>query len=101
MVHSPDTSGLVTPDADPSYRVYENLGSPAILTGTMSNQDSRTGFYAALLACTAGNGFENGKTYTIEIEAVVGGVTGGISYEFLCGGVGGDITIEDSLFSVT
>jgi hypothetical protein len=84
-IHDPETAALVTPDAAPSYRVYEDLAVPAILSGTMSLQDSRTGFYAATIACTTANGFEDGKYYTIEIEAVVGGITAGTSYEFYCG----------------
>jgi len=35
-----------------------------------------------LIACTASNGFENGRSYTIYIEATVDSDTGGISYGF-------------------
>jgi hypothetical protein len=41
-----------------------------------------TGFYTELIACTAGNGFESGKPYTVYIEATVDSDTGGISYAF-------------------
>jgi len=34
------------------------------------------------IACTAANGFEDGKSYTIYIEATVNSHTGGISYGF-------------------
>lgn len=82
--HDPDTGILTDADGAPSYRVYEDETATAILTGTMATLDAgnTTGFYTELIACTAANGFENGKTYTIYIEATVDGDTGGISYEF-------------------
>jgi len=40
------------------------------------------GFYTELIACTAANGFESGKTYTVYIEATVDSDKGGISYAF-------------------
>ena len=43
-----------------------------------------TGFYSELIACTAGNGFEDGKTYTIYIEATVDSDKGGICYGLKC-----------------
>ncbi len=86
--HDPDT-GIVT-DADdaPIYRVYEDLSDTAILTGTMTLVEdavaagNTTGFYRALIKCTAANGFENGKNYTIYIEATVDSDKGAISYNF-------------------
>jgi hypothetical protein len=41
-----------------------------------------TGFYTEQIACTLANGFEDGKSYTIYIEATVDGDTGGICYGF-------------------
>ena len=41
-----------------------------------------TGFYTETIACTAANGFEVGKTYTIYIEATVDSDKGGICYSF-------------------
>ena len=82
--HDPDTGILTDADSAPSYRVYEDETETAILTGTMSKLDdgNTTGFYTELIGCTAGNGFENDKTYTIYIEATVDLDTGGISYGF-------------------
>jgi hypothetical protein len=72
--HDPDTGVLTDADAVPDYRVYEDETGTAILTGSMAKLDdaNTTGFYTELLACTTGNGFELGKTYT----------TGGIAYGF-------------------
>lgn len=82
--HDPSTAALTDATGDPIYRIYEDLTAVPILAGTMSKLDDpgTTGFYATLIACTVLNGFELGKNYTVYIEAVVNGVTGGISYGF-------------------
>ena len=86
--HDPDT-GVVTDAASaPTYRVYENEGATALLSGTMNemvdadSSANTTGFYTASIACTAVNGFEHGKTYTVYIEATVDGDKGAICYSF-------------------
>jgi len=82
--HDPDTGALTDADAAPSYRVYEDETGTAILTGTMAKLDdaNTTGFYTEQIACTAANGFEHSKTYTIYVEATVDSDTGGICYGF-------------------
>ena len=90
--HDPDTGILTDADAIPTYRIYEDATETAILSGNMDSgtgagfnefDDANTdGHYAKVIACTAANGFENGKTYTVYIEATVDGDTGGICYEF-------------------
>ena len=82
--HDPDTGVLTDASADPPYRVYQVETGTAILTGTMSKLDdvNTTGFYVETIACTTGNGFETGKSYTVYIEATVNGSTGGIAYGF-------------------
>ena len=82
--HDPDTGVLTDADSAPQYRIYEDETATAILTGNMAKLDdaNTTGFYTELIACTSGNGFEDGKTYTIYIEATVDSDTGGISYGF-------------------
>jgi len=82
--HDPDTGILTDADAAPEYRIYEDEDEPPILTGTMNLRDSvnTTGFYTKLIACTALNGFENGKNYSIYITATVDGDTGGICFAF-------------------
>lgn len=82
--HDPDTGVLTDADAVPAYRLYEDETDPPILTGNMAklDDDDTTGFYTELVACTSGNGFENGKSYTIYITATVDGDLGGISYGF-------------------
>lgn len=82
--HDPDTGILTDAATDPAYRVYEDETATAILTGSMSKLDdaNTTGFYTESIACTTGNGFESGKSYTIYIEATVSGNMGGISYGF-------------------
>jgi len=82
--HDADTGVLTDADSAPAYRVYEDETATAILTGTMAKLDdgNTTGFYPELIACTTAAGFEEGKSYTIYIEATVDSDTGGICYGF-------------------
>ena len=82
--HDPDTGALTDADSVPTYRIYEDETATAILTGSMAKLDdaNTTGFYTELIACTAANGFESGKSYTIYIQATVDGDQGGIAYGF-------------------
>jgi len=90
--HDPDTGVLTDADAVPTYRIYEDGTEGAILNGNMddgtgvSNSEfddaNTTGFYVKTIACTSGNGFENGKSYTIYIQATVDSDLGGISFGF-------------------
>ena len=82
--HDPDTGVLTDADSAPSYRVYEDETATAILTGSLAKLDdsNTTGFYTETIAVTTANGFENGKTYTVYIEATVDSDTGGIAYAF-------------------
>jgi hypothetical protein len=84
--HDPDTGVLTDADSAPTYRIYEDETGTPILTGSMAKLDDAgtTGFYTEQIACTAANGFENDKTYTIYIQATVDSDTGGICYGFLC-----------------
>lgn len=82
--HDPDTGVLTDTDVAPIYRIYEDETATPILTGTMAKLDDAgtTGFYTELIVCTAANGFEDGKSYTIYISATVDSDTGGICYGF-------------------
>lgn len=82
--HNPETAVLTNADDLPEFRIYENETATPILTGVMDDLDpgNTTGFYAKTIACTAANGFEENKTYTIYATAVVVGYRGGISFAF-------------------
>lgn len=87
--HDPDTGVLTDADAVPDYWIYEDETGVSINTNTpladvMAKLDDAhtTGFYTETIACTAANGFEVGKTYTIYIEATVDSDKGGICYSF-------------------
>lgn len=74
-IQAKNTSGSpVDTDSLPTYSVYEDETTTAILTGTMSklDDDNTTGFYSELLAITAANGFELFKSYTIRYSAEIG-----------------------------
>lgn len=76
--HNPSGGAATDATGSPSYEVYEEETGTSILTGSMSKLDDAgtTGFYSEQIACTTGNGFEQGKYYGIYIEATVSGVTG-------------------------
>jgi len=76
--HTPATGAAVDGDSAPTYRVYEDETGTAILTGTMALLDdaNTTGQYSEQITLSAANGFEVGKSYTIRIAGIVGGVTG-------------------------
>ena len=86
--HDPDTGVVTDAAGSVPYRVYRDMETTALLTGNMTlmvddaGAGLTTGLYRALIACTAANGFENGKTYTVYIEATVVGDKGGISFDF-------------------
>ncbi len=67
-----------------AYNVYEDETSTAILTGTMTQLASKTGFYSEQIATTAANGFERWKTYTVRISATVDSVSVAKTYSVLC-----------------
>ncbi len=82
--HDPDTGVLTDADAVPPWRLYEEETATPITSGNMAKLDdaNTTGLYSELVACTTGNGFEHGKTYTVYIEATVDSDKGGMSYAF-------------------
>jgi hypothetical protein len=87
--HDPDTGILTDADAVPVYWIYEDetgvsMNASTPLSDNMAKLDDAhtTGLYSELIAVTALNGYENGKTYTVYIEATVDGDKGGISYSF-------------------
>lgn len=87
--HDPDTGVLTDADAVPDYWIYENETGVSInantpLADVMAKLDDAhtTGFYTETITCSTANGYEDGKTYTIYIEATVDSDRGGISYAF-------------------
>jgi ribosomal protein S13 len=79
------TAGVAT-DADslPTYRVYEDESGTPLLTGSMALLDSANtnGNYSEQITLASGSGFEKGKSYTIRIEATVGGIGPGVVYRY-------------------
>lgn len=84
VTHDPSSGVLTDADSNPSYRIYEEEDGTAIANGTMAklDDDNTAGFYTEKITCSAANGYEDRKTYTIYIEATVGGSKGGIAYSF-------------------
>lgn len=84
------TYDLDTPadaDAVPAYRVYEDETGTPILTGNMALIDSSNtdGKYSEQITLSAANGFEFGKSYSIDITATVGSQGGACERWFQVG----------------
>lgn len=74
--HAPTTGAVSDADSTPTVEVFEDANDTPILTPTATKRTSKTGNYRVQVACTAGNGFEAGKSYNVVASATVGGVTG-------------------------
>lgn len=82
--HTPATGASTDADADPTWRCYIDETGGAIQNGTFSKLDdaNTTGFYQAVITLSAFAGYENDKSYTVYVSAVVGGITGTTSFSF-------------------
>lgn len=83
--HTPSTGAAVDADAAPTYSVYEDETGTAVASGTMALLDDAgtTGFYSESITLAAAT-YDAGKSYTIRITGVVGGVTGVELHQFGC-----------------
>lgn len=84
VTHTPATGAVTDADSPPTYRIYEDETSAAILNGSMAKLDdaNTTGHYSEQIALSAGNGLEKGRSYNIYIEATVGGIAGSTTKSF-------------------
>ena len=62
-----DATGVV------SYSIYEDETATAIVTGTMTQVGSVTGFYSEQITISTANGFDSYKSYSIRLSATVDG----------------------------
>lgn len=90
--HSPTTGSASAASGSVTYSIYEDENGTAIVNGSMASLGSSTGFYSERIQLTSASGFENGKTYTIRIQATVGGVTAALIHTFQT-----DLVIEGTL----
>lgn len=74
--HDPSDGSSADATGSPAYRVYEDETGTPILTGSMAKLDDAgtLGFYSGQITCSAANGFEKGKSYSIFISATVAAV---------------------------
>lgn len=71
------TTGAVSDaDSTPTSEVFEETNDTGILTPTVTKRTSKTGNYRLQVVCTAANGFEIGKSYSVVASATVGGIAG-------------------------
>ena len=84
-----------------SYSAYEDETATAIVTGSMTQLASQTGFYSEQIECTTDNGFERYKSYTIRITATVSSVSVAKTYTFLCLGTEDTVTATTGALTST
>lgn len=73
--YSPSTGASAAADSTPSVYVFEETTDTAILTPTPVQRTGYTGIYRVQVACTSGNGFEAGKSYSVVASATVETIT--------------------------
>lgn len=72
-----DTLAVTAPTGTPTYAVYEQTTTTAILTGNMTEMTGTTGFWAATITLSTANGFEIGKSYIVRVTGTVSAVSQG------------------------
>lgn len=70
--------GLVDADSTPAWSVYEEDTDTAIQSGSMTRRSGLTGRYRGSVTCSAANGFEIGKWYSVQVSATVNTVVDAI-----------------------
>jgi hypothetical protein len=73
--HNPTTGQVQDADVLPTSWVFENADDTAILTPVVVKRVGQTGVYRLTFALTAANGFEIGKSYNVDVQATVAGIT--------------------------
>lgn len=88
VTHDPVTGVLTDADSDPTYKIYMDETGKFVGSGTMTKLDdaNTTGFYTESILCNDLNQMEDGRTYTVYIETVVGGDVGSSTYGFKISG---------------
>ena len=74
FITSDDTGAATDADALPTCKVFKNATDAPILTPAVTKRVGETGNYRVAVACTADNGFEERKSYSVVIAATVGGI---------------------------
>ena len=72
--HDPSDGSLSDADFLPTCKVFEDDTDTAIFSPTVVKRIGHTGCYRVLVAATALNGFEVGKTYNVHVNATVNGI---------------------------
>lgn len=96
------TSKFATGDAfdatgTPTYDIYEQSGSVALLSGTMTKHPTETGVYSATITVDTLSGFEVGKGYVVHLKALVDGVAKHVTRTFMVQSADVEAMLEDLL----
>jgi hypothetical protein len=72
-----DTGAVTDADSTPTFEVFEEATDTDIgIGGNATKRTSKTGNYRVTFTCSAANGFEVGKWYSVVASATVNGVGG-------------------------
>lgn len=74
--YHPASGYSVAADTTPQYLVYEGTTGAAILNGAMSARTDHTGAYYGSFTASAGNGFDSGTFYDVQVSGTVSGTEG-------------------------
>ncbi len=75
--HAPSTAAVSDADSAPVFDVFEeDTDTPILAAQTMTKRTSKTGNYRGSITCSAANGFEAGKWYSVVVSATVSTITG-------------------------
>jgi len=74
VVTNPTTGAATAADSTPTVAVFENDSDTPILTPVPVARSGYTGNYRVNIECTAGNGFELGKSYNVVVTATVNNI---------------------------
>jgi hypothetical protein len=74
---NPSTGGVSDADSTPTYEVFEeDTDTPILAAQSFTKRTSKTGDYRGSVTCSAANGFEVGKWYSVVASATVNAVAG-------------------------
>ncbi len=76
VTHVPSTAAVSDADSAPTFDVFEeDTDTPILAAQAMTKRTSKTGNYRGSITCSAANGFEAGKWYSVVVTAIVSSIT--------------------------
>lgn len=84
FTHDPDDGVVSDADQTPFFKIYDSLTGGLVDSGNMTKMGGTdtVGLYSGQTDVSQANGYEEGRLYTVYVEAAVDGVIGAKSYGF-------------------